>query len=216
MAGTKDPRAEKKVESRKSDLGFTIKYDPHLPPGVTSEVRALLPEPDQAAFDHFIDRIRHPVCAHRAQRQARAQTPTSKDQTRYLTKLESKLKRLSTLVEDTSMLLEEAPFDLRRAATAAKCPIQEVQSRLVGLIQVLNEIGPAKSRRRPETRVAIQQIATAFREAFGVEPHVRAIRTEDEIRIDAPTEDRFVPVVSLLLSLSRDYIYRMAKEHLSS
>jgi hypothetical protein len=102
-----------------TDDSVIMDYRDALPPQSVAEVRRLIPDVDDEVFERFIEPIRFPISACRAELRAHQMIPDAKDEDRCLKKPGKKLDRLSNLAAEVSTLLDEAPFGLRKAARRA-------------------------------------------------------------------------------------------------
>ena len=199
-----------------TDDGLIMEYRDVMAPEKIAEVKSLLGPVGDEAFNKFIERVRYPVSAYFAHLRSHSTIPDAKDQKRSLKKLESKIKRLNKVCSEVAEELDKSPFELRQKCAEAKVPIHGVQNALITMMTILNDILPSKSKYRPETYAAIEQIAKVFESELRATPKLKTYQNDGPIPVGTPLEERFVPILAKLLAITRITAYRLSQKILPS
>ena len=195
-----------------TDDFIVMDYGDGLSKDQIKDIRLLLPKVEEDRFDGFIKSLNYRFNVYRASELSHSTIPDARDQNRFLRKLEGKLSRLGVQAADVSMLLDDAPFSLRRQATKAKVPLSDLQSMLTVVVQALNDVEPQKAKYRPEALELVRWLFQAYEEVLGVSPTIRAYREDWDVPDDMTTEGSFVPVLAKVMRVSVDHAYRLAKK----
>lgn len=174
------------------------------------ELRELLQDQDAESVSRFVRRVNEALVLYQEHRRARAVVADSQRFKRWLSRMKTQADKFLGRAEKLSRILDEAPFDLRRAASRAGVNIETIQNNLANLMacvsgvrDLTDGIDTKKDRYHPETGAVIRAIGEAFEDCFGVKP----LAVSPQVRTRC-LPDRFVNVIAIVLSVEVISAYR--------
>lgn len=204
-------RQPRQIELLSTDSGYVVLPGKPIPASMKAELRALLPYPTDEQFDAFFSTVRNHADAYRTHRATHTQIATRQQQLRYFKTIEITIAQFNGLAEKLSILLDQAPFELKRKATDANISVQTLKDQLCAIPLLINDLEPSKSKFRAEAPHLARMLASAYEKHLGVKPVVRAFREKDDVPARQETAVSFTSVFALLSDLALDTAYRVAK-----
>lgn len=199
-----------------SDQSFNFPFKDGMSKRKELALTKIFHDVDPSTVKEFITAITRTINALHSQLHGRSYIPDADVQLRHYKRIGTVAERIQKSLSELSELIDEAPVALKSTLRQLNSPVEKVQDDLLNLNMSLNEMEPSKSKSRPEIDKAVHSIAELYAEIFKVSPTIRAYNSAEDVDLNAPIEDRFVPALAEILDKSIDYAYRISRKNLCS